>query len=190
MKIKKIWKFIWHEDSFLSWIVNVVLAFILVKFLIYPGLGLILQTSYPIVAVVSGSMEHNSLNFNNWWENSKPWYIANGITKEEFKNFKMENGFNKGDIIFLKSGKNIIKGDIIVFKRLKNNGNPIIHRVVKIYQENNKIYYQTKGDNNADSIAEYGEFGISQDMIIGKSMFKIPYLGWFKILATDLIKLF
>ena len=58
---KKIWHFIWEEDSLASWAVNIILAFVLIKFLVYPGLGLVLGTKYPIVAVVSGSMEHNTV---------------------------------------------------------------------------------------------------------------------------------
>ncbi len=42
----------------LSWIVNIVLAFVLIKFIVYPGLGLLFGTTHPVVAVVSGSMEH------------------------------------------------------------------------------------------------------------------------------------
>ena len=37
---------------------NVVLAFVLIKFIIYPGAGLIMGTRLPVVAVVSESMEH------------------------------------------------------------------------------------------------------------------------------------
>ncbi|PIY60182.1 signal peptidase I [Candidatus Woesearchaeota archaeon CG_4_10_14_0_8_um_filter_47_5] len=54
----RIWHFIWEDDSPLSWIVNIILAFVLIKFVVYPGLGWILGTSHPVVAVVSGSMEH------------------------------------------------------------------------------------------------------------------------------------
>jgi len=57
---KKTWHFIWESDSILSWIVNVILAFIIIKFIIYPVLGFAFQTDYPIVAVVSGSMEHKT----------------------------------------------------------------------------------------------------------------------------------
>ena len=56
---KKTWYFIWDDDSIYSWLVNVVLAFVLIKFIVYPVLGLLLQTNYPIVAVVSSSMEHD-----------------------------------------------------------------------------------------------------------------------------------
>ena len=55
---KKVWHFIWEDNSIWSWIVNIILAFVIIKFIVYPGLGFALQTSHPIVAVVSGSMEH------------------------------------------------------------------------------------------------------------------------------------
>ena len=67
---KKFWVFIWESDSPWSWLANIILAFILIKFIIYPVLGLVLATSHPIVAVVSGSMEHKTvppcLEKNSW----------------------------------------------------------------------------------------------------------------------------
>jgi len=59
--LKKTWHFIWDDDSAWSWIVNVILAFILIKFIVYPGLGFFLSTTHPVVAVVSSSMEHNAV---------------------------------------------------------------------------------------------------------------------------------
>ncbi len=57
----KVWHFIWEDNSIWSWIVNIILAFVLIKFIVYPGLGFVLGTNFPIVAVVSSSMEHNSV---------------------------------------------------------------------------------------------------------------------------------
>ncbi|MFA6089095.1 MAG: signal peptidase I [Candidatus Woesearchaeota archaeon] len=57
--LKRFWKFVWEDDSIWSWIVNIILAFVIIKFVLYPVLGLIFATSFPIVAVVSGSMEHS-----------------------------------------------------------------------------------------------------------------------------------
>ncbi len=176
--IKKLWHFIWHENSILSWIINIILAFIIVKFLIYPGLGFLLSTSHPLVAVVSGSMEHSNLNFDKWWETKKEFYIKYNITKEQFKNFPFKNGFNKGDIMVLIGAKNKInKGDVIVY-----NGNyrdPIIHRVIAI----NKDSYITKGDKNptTDPIKP------TPTSIVGKAVFKVPLLGWVKIIFTKII---
>ena len=61
---KKTWDFFWKDDSVWSWVVNIVVAFLVIRFLLYPVLGLVLGTSYPIVAVVSESMEHGLHNDN------------------------------------------------------------------------------------------------------------------------------
>ena len=88
--LKKIWYFIWEDDSLLSWIVNIVLAFLLIKFLIYPGLGFALSTDYPIVAVISGSMEHDG-SFNDWWSLHQKFYDDIGISQNNFKQFSFKN---------------------------------------------------------------------------------------------------
>ena len=64
------------------------------------------------------------------------WYTLNGISKDEFAEFPFKNGFNKGDIIVLKGKKPeyIEVGDVIVFWSAKRD--PIIHRVVRKWQEN------------------------------------------------------
>ena len=186
--LKKVWLFIWEDNSIWSWIVNIVLAFVLIKFVVYPGLGFLLQTSHPVVAVVSESMEHNG-NFDKWWEKSGSWYKSNSINKDDFEGFTLKNGFNKGDIMVLK-GKNpedIHIGDVIVFWSAK--GDPIIHRVVKKWDENKIYYFQTKGDNNPNSIqsSSLDETRISQNLIVGSAVFRIPFLGYIKIWFVDII---
>ncbi len=184
--LQKIWYFIWKDNSIWSWIVNVILAFIIVKFLIYPFFGLVLSTSHPLVAVVSSSMEHNG-NFDKWWENQEKWYEFNKITKEQARSWHIHNGFNKGDIMILygTKAKDLKVGDIIVFK--SNQPDPIIHRIVKITNNNNNLIFQTKGDNNPDSIRSLGELNVTEDKIIGKAIIRIPLLGWVKIIFTGLI---
>lgn len=59
---KGVWDFIWHSNSIWSWIANIIIAFVLIKFIIYPVLGLALGTTHPIVAVVSESMDHRMLH--------------------------------------------------------------------------------------------------------------------------------
>ncbi len=181
--LKKTWKFIWYDDSLLSWVVNIILAFVIVKFLIYPGLGLLLGTSYPVVAVVSGSMEHQGFNFDTWWKMNENLYTQYGITKENFYNYNFRNGFNKGDLMILTSPNNFKKGDVIVFRGY--NGEPIIHRAVVVDEKDGKLTVQTKGDNNKGSRQD--EFGITKEKIIGVARFRIPYLGWFKLAFLQLI---
>jgi len=185
--IKKTWHFIWYDDSLLSWIINIILAFVLIKFVFYPAIGLILGTHYPIVAVVSNSMEHEQ-GFNEWWDYNKNFYENIGINKEKFSSYKFKNGFNKGDIMLLKGkkAKDIQIGDVIVFN--VDGREPIIHRVIKKWEENNKYYFQTKGDHNPRSI--WFEEKINEDQILGIAFFRIPLLGWIKIGFVELIKLF
>ena len=187
---KKIWWFIWEDDSIWSWLVNIVLAFVLIKFIVYPGLGFIFGTGYPIVAVVSSSMSHNGEGFDAWWEENKAWYDSNGITKEEFSDFHLKNGFYKGDIMVLMGRKpeSLDAGDVIVFK--SNRPDPIIHRIVKKWEEDGEYYFKTKGDNNKDSIKSslVDETKIGKDRILGKAVLKIPLLGWIKIIFVDILK--
>ncbi len=181
---KKTWHFIWNSNSIWSWIVNVILAFVLIKFIVYPGLGLLLGTNFPVVAVVSNSMEHDSSNFELWWEYNKAFYINRNITKEEFGEYAFHNGFNKGDIMILRgyNPENIETGDIIVFRAGK--AYPIIHRVV---EKNN--YFETKGDNNPDQIISFDldETNIQYEQLIGKAVFRIPWVGYVKIGAVELV---
>ncbi|MDO8628181.1 MAG: signal peptidase I [Nanoarchaeota archaeon] len=180
---KKMWQFIWHDDSIWSWIVNVIIAFILVKFIIYPGIGLLLGTHYPIVAVVSGSMEHNQA-YEQWWEANKDYYEQYNITKEEFNNYRFPNGFNKGDIMILtgKEPKAIKVGDVVVYQT--TNTNPIIHRVIAITENNKQYTYTTKGDHN--NVHDPKPVEQEQIQNTGIAIIRIPYIGWLKIMVTNL----
>ncbi len=200
---KRAWHFFWSEDSVWSWVANIVVAFLLIRFVVYPLLGIILGTGYPIVAVVSESMEHGldkgiicgqafddlALSFDNYWTICGTWYEDRNITKEQFMNFPFKNGFDKGDVVVLwrANSHNLEVGDILIFQGSKPQ--PIIHRVVKIWQEEGKTYYQTKGDHNSDTLTgTMGETKIGEERILGKGLVRIPYLGWLKILFVDAVK--
>ncbi len=188
--LKKTWHFIWEDNSIWSWLVNIVLAFVLIKYLVYPGLGLLFGTSFPIVAVVSTSMEHDS-NFNGWWESQKELYANFNITKEEFAGFNFKNGFNKGDIMILigKKPEKLAVGDILVYKAGKPD--PIIHRIVAKKNDNGFYVFQTKGDHNLDQIKSYwlDETAVPESAAVGKAVLRIPLLGWVKILFVQLLGL-
>lgn len=196
--LKSFWNFLWNEDSIWSWIVNIIIAFILIKFIIYPGIGFALGTNLPVVAVISESMQHDG-EFDIWWNSTaiceyntglkkctqSEWYKLRGITKEEFLTYRMSNGFNKGDIIVLKgvTFDDLKVGDILVFQ--SKLAYPVIHRVVA---KNDII--ETKGDHNQKQLTEnvINEKQITKDQIIGKAWIKIPYLGYVKIWFTQLIQ--
>lgn len=190
----KIWFFIWESNSIWSWIVNIILAFLIIKFIAYPVLGLGLGTALPIVAVVSGSMEHDG-NFDTWWNSEccnnggcggqGDIYASYVITKEQFDGFRFSNGFNKGDLMILKRASDVSLGDTVVFvapdPKLKD---PIIHRVVGISDSS----ITTKGDHNCNSAGF--EVNLPQDALVGEAIARIPFLGWIKIGFVELINLF
>jgi len=182
--LKKTWHFIWEDNSIWSWIVNVILAFLLVKFIIYPLLGFMLGTAFPVVAVVSGSMEHNGIGFDDWWEANKGLYESSGIGKEEFASYKFKNGFDKGDIIVLFGiePKDINRGMVIVFSNPRYVY-PVIHRAISIETTNNKVLVETKGDNNSSPDPGL----VDEDKVLGRAVLRIPYLGWIKIIFTKLV---
>ncbi len=184
--IKKAWNWVWNDDSLLSYIISILLIFLIVKFIIYPGIGLILGTKLPIVAVMSNSMKHSE-DFNEWWNNHGDWYEERGINESMFKEFPLRNGFKKGDLIIIKGKKDINIGDVIVFK--VNMDYPIIHRVVEIKKINNKTIYETKGDNNEGQIVTpyINELYIDPDQVMGVAWIRIPYLGYPKVLLSKII---
>src|SRR3989344_1408664 len=198
---KRVWNFIWNDDSIWSWLANIIVAFLVIRFVLYPVLGLLLGTSFPIVAVVSESMEHGvhagkicntdlvdfKESFDNYWQYCGEWYEVRGITKSQFRNYPFRDGFNKGDVIILWRANNLQVGDILVFDVSRTQ--PIIHRRVELFEESGETYYQTKGDHNSDSIiSSLNENRIGQKRVYGKGGLRIPYLGWLKILVVDAVK--
>lgn len=185
----KAWWFIWYDNSAASWIVNIILAYLIIKFIIYPGLGWVLGTHFPIVAVVSNSMEHHQ-SFDEWWWRNEDYYLALNITKTDFEKYPFKNGFNKGDIMFLigKKPEDIKIGDVIVFQSKKPY--PIIHRVIGKEQMNIWVF-QTKGDNNKAQIRdqELDETRVLEKQILGKAVLRVPWLGYVKIWFVELLKL-
>lgn len=185
----KVWYFIWNDNSAASWIVNIILAFIIIKFLVYPGLGLVFGTNFPIVAVVSNSMEHH-MPLDDWWAKNQDFYLELNITQKDFENYPFKNGFNRGDIMFLtgKQPEDINIGDVIVFQSKKPY--PIIHRVIK-KQEGSLWVFQTKGDNNPAQIKnnELDETLILENHVLGRAVFRVPWLGYVKIWFVDFMEI-
>jgi signal peptidase I len=155
----------------LPWVLNVLLAFVLIKFVLFPGLGLAFGSELPVVAVMSGSMEHEAdaagmvcgrpvpasydASFNAFWDLCGDWYASRGIDRAAFEGFTLHRGFDKGDImVILGPGRGSIDvGDVIVFR--SREPYPIIHRVVAIDRSGEGVTYQTKGDHNPAQIVTY-----------------------------------
>ncbi|MEM4330537.1 MAG: signal peptidase I [Candidatus Pacearchaeota archaeon] len=174
-KVKKFWKFL-NEDSWESTFVSLILFLIIIYFVIFPLASLLTGTKYFLVIVESCSMHHRyplEEIINN------KYYKERGISKENITSWPFKNGFNKGDIIFSVGPSNLKVGDVIIFNPQKEEYKyPIIHRIIEIDDT-----IVTKGDNN-NGILEV-EKNISRDKILAKSLFRIPYLGWIKLIFFD-----
>ncbi|MEK6915069.1 MAG: hypothetical protein AABW89_00825 [Nanoarchaeota archaeon] len=170
--LKKFWGFL-KEDTWQSWIVSLVLAFVLIKFVFFPFLSWAFATSLPLVVVESCSMYHQD-DFDSWWDRNGIWYEEHGIDKGVFeKNFK--NGLNKGDIVFVTGRGTYETGDVLIFNSQYKY--PLIHRLVRLEP------YDTKGDNNFAQLP--GELGIEEEQFVGKAIGRIPGLGWIKLVFFE-----
>ena len=190
----KVWNFLWNDDSLLSWIVSLALAFIIVKFIFFPLLSLVFASSLPLVVVESGSMHHpgsfigNTIslqdNFLLWWNEKGNWYEDKNITEQQAEAWPFKTGLEIGDIVVV-SGRGKIKlGDIIIFNA--DQKHPLIHRVISIKNIDGKIFYSTKGDNNQGQLSS--EQNISEEQVLGKALFKVPKLGWIKLAFVKIIQ--
>lgn len=82
----------------------------------------------------------------------------------------MEPTIGVSDAVITKEVTEAKEGDIIAFNY---NGAITVHRVVKVYNENEKKLYQTKGDNNNTT-----DKGLVQiENVKGKVICKIPNIG-------------
>ncbi len=173
---QKFWKFL-KKDNFASLVVSLILAFIFIKFLFFPGLSLITGTSLPLVIVESCSMHHHENGFEKTF--TSPIYEGLGLFLENTTNWPFQNGFSKGDVIFVVGADDVELGDVIIF----NGGSryPLIHRVVSVGET-----YSTKGDNyktNSDQLLV--EKRIEKDQIVGKALLKVPAVGWLKLIFFE-----
>lgn len=183
---KKIWHFLTESNSVWSWIIDILLVFLLVKFILLPGFGLLMGTSVPLVIVESGSMEHQG-SFDSWFSWAGEWYLDNNISKETIYSWKFNNGMDKGDVIAVQGlrdeGYNV--GDVIVFQ-VPGQGTPIIHRIISIETDEGVRIYATKGDHNNGQLTY--ERRIYDSQILGKAILRIPKIGWAKLFLVDLFR--
>lgn len=182
---KKVWVYL-NKDSWDSWLVSLLLIALTIKFILFPLLAFVTGSTLPLVVVESCSMYHES-NFEEWWSKNSGWYEQKGITKEQFLEFKYKNGINKGDIFLVTGDKSYEIGDIIIFKPNPESlsPNPIIHRLIDIDP------YGTKGDHNSDQLRQErntlrtDETNIPKEAILGKVSFRIPLVGWAKLIFFE-----
>lgn len=186
----KFWFLLWKDDSLKGWLFSVIFIFIFIKFIFFPSLGFVTGTELPLAIVESCSMYHKGDllgNFNSWFERHENKYSDLSINKEDFDSFSFRKGFNKGDILFVirANPEKIEVGDVIIFNA--NRQNPIIHRVVKIEEQDNDRIFSTLGDNNNGQLSF--EKDIKENQLVGRPVFRLaPLAGWIKLIFFEHLK--
>lgn len=90
------------------------------------------------------------------------------------KSGSMEPAIMTGSIIVIKPSPEYKVGEIITFGKDDKRNIPTSHRINATRMEQGKMLYTTKGDSNNSPDGKE----ISQNEIIGKVIFKMPYLGY------------
>jgi signal peptidase len=150
-KLSSVWK-----SSYLK---SVILAVIIIGGVIgfWFGLRAALGNEYPLLTVASGSMIP-TLN------------VGDLIVVQGVSNASSLHAASRPD------------GDIVIFRSPRTSGELIVHRVVDKEMHNGLWYFQTQGDNNGGPDFWVGsdtfDGRISQSLIIGKVIGKVPYVGY------------
>ncbi|MBI3190805.1 S26 family signal peptidase [archaeon] len=159
-------------------IIEIVLA-LFVAWAAYQGIAFATGTSMPLVAVISSSMDHNGLGFDNWWTSNNGFYENLGITKENFMLFPYKNGLSKYDLMVVVKGEPKA-GDVVIYQGF---GKTIIHRVVSVTDTG----YVTKGDNSrTNKVADNYGNPIPKSAFIGKTVVALPVIGFPRTLLFDI----
>jgi signal peptidase I len=175
INLKKLWKNEYVQTA-------VVIGLIaLAVFGFWYGSQAVLNTPYPALAVVSGSM---CIPYDGACDG---WLSVN---------HPFARTLHKGDLIIVQGvdarelNTDYPDSDIIVFHEPGNPSDLIVHRIVAVNEINGTLYFLTKGDGNSrtkwpdtPSPSEYdpwetkGVDGVREDLVVGKVVMRIPWLG-------------
>ena len=88
--------------------------------------------------------------------------------------------YRRGDAVIYEKidVKKLEVGDILAFRK---NNIVITHRIVKIWKQNDRYYFTTKGDNN-NSV---DNFKTSEDLVLGKVVSIYKYIGYPTVLINE-----
>ena len=141
------------------------ISLIIICFLLFP---IILFNTIELIQIICRS-------------NKTPEFF--GIMTYSITYSSMEPEINKGDLVIAKKVKEdeLKVGDIIGFRQGQKT---IFHRITKIIDGDSKEY-KTKGNNNTEDSGT-----IRYDLIDGKFIKKIPFLGNLKLLLKKPIFIF
>jgi len=154
------------------------IAGILIAFLLNQALAYALSTDLPVVAVVSGSMTHDSTTEKVYYQ----WLKDNlDYNRSYVDSWPTKDGFLIGDLPIVAGSNDYKIGDVVVYS-VPGQTVPIVHRIISVNQDGT---FRTKGDHNGNLLPF--EFSVREEQIHGKVIFIIPKLGYFKVALTRLV---
>lgn len=91
----------------------------------------------------------------------------------------MEPAIKMGSVVVVQPKQDYQPKEVITFKEesersVSNPKRTKTHRIVEAKNENDKVFYTTKGDANDTPDGE----SVDKDLVLGKVIFSIPYLGY------------
>ncbi len=177
-KLKRYWKNEYVQTA------TVISIIALIVFGFWFGSQAVLNTSYPALAVVSGSMCVPYDGRCDGWSHpfSQTLHIGDLIIVQGIEPNNLNSDYPHSDII--------------IFKKPTDPDELIVHRIVEKEERNGKIYFFTKGDGNSNtkwpdipSSSEYDPWnqgnGISEDLVVGKVVMRIPWVGHFVLFMRN-----
>lgn len=211
----KAWHFIWEDNSPLSWLANVVLAFILIKFIVYPLMGLLLGSQLPVVAVISESMMHtptpiceqrsildgSCISYNRDVREicgerliEKGKYDLDSYW-ERCGRWYEDNNISQEAFATFDFKNGFDKGDVIVLRGVEpaelEVGDVLVFDSGRAYPIIHRIVDKQEAPSGyifttkGDHNTVADEGIVQESQIIGRASMRIPYLGWVKIVVVN-----
>ncbi len=176
--IKRLWKNEYVQTAIVIGIIVVVV------FGFWYGSQLVLNTPYPALAVVTGSMCVPYDGACTGWTHPFAHTLHVG-------DLIIVQGVNPADL-----NDDYPNSDIIVFHKPWDPEELIVHRIVKKEVINGTYYFTTEGDGNGlkrwpdapDQNDPWSPF--SEDYVVGKVIMRIPYVGHLVMFMRNSVGLF
>jgi signal peptidase I len=167
-------KELWKNDYVQTAVVIGLIA--LAVFGFWYGSQAVLNTPYPALAVVSGSMCIPYDGACDGWTHPFDHTLHIG-------DLIIVQGVNPEDL-----NTNYPDSDIIVFHKPSNPDELIVHRIVAVDERNGTLYFYTKGDGNGfdkwpatPQTTEYDPWnngrGVPENLVVGREVMRIPWIG-------------
>ena len=168
--LKKLWKNEYIQTAIAIGLIALVI------FGFWYGSQVVLNTPYPALAVVSGSMciPYDGACDGTFHPFARTLHIGDLIIVQ---------GVNPADL-----NADYPNSDIIVFHKPGDPEELIVHRIVAKEERDGVLYFYTKGDGNGVNTwpstppsSEYDPWndrqGVPEDLVVGKVVMRIPWLG-------------